>query len=270
MCIAPLTIKVPCDVLSGGLTVFEHMQVPCGKCYQCRSARARQWQFRMQIEAEHAVRSYFITLTYSDYYLPKDLSLHKEDVQKFFKRFRKYYKEKIKYFACGEYGDQFGRPHYHCIIYFYRDFHISFLDYLLGKSWTLGNYVIGTCTNESIGYVTKYMVKQWKKDWRTKPFQLMSKRPFIGSDFITPEKEIYYNTPEVLPLYKDFYNNDVALPRIYKLKMICANKAVELKSVYKDLMRKRKMLLQEMTPMDFEYFHWRNAIKETETKTRKK
>ena len=43
--------------------------------------------------------------------------LRKSDLQKFFKRFRyyakKYTKEKVRYFAVGEYGPVHFRPHYH-------------------------------------------------------------------------------------------------------------------------------------------------------------
>ena len=59
----------------------------------------------------------FITLTYDDEHLPSDYGLHKDDLQKFFKRLRKDLDTKIKYYACGEYGDRFGRPHFHAIIF---------------------------------------------------------------------------------------------------------------------------------------------------------
>jgi hypothetical protein len=42
----------------------------------------------------------------------------KRDLQLFFKRLRKAYPDvKLRYFACGKYGEQFARPHYHVILF---------------------------------------------------------------------------------------------------------------------------------------------------------
>lgn len=54
----------------------------------------------------------FVTLTYDNDSLPGDSGLHKEDFQRFMKRLRKYSGYDLKYFACGEYGGRFKRPHY--------------------------------------------------------------------------------------------------------------------------------------------------------------
>lgn len=62
----------------------------------------------------------FLTLTYDDEHLPSDYGLHKDDLQNFWKRLRKdldLENKKIKYYACGEYGDLYGRPHYHAIVF---------------------------------------------------------------------------------------------------------------------------------------------------------
>ena len=60
----------------------------------------------------------FLTLTYNDDNLPSDVGLHKDDLQRFFKRLRKALDtKKIRYFACGEYGDTTSRPHYHAIVF---------------------------------------------------------------------------------------------------------------------------------------------------------
>ena len=44
--------------------------------------------------------------------------LSKTDLQKFFKRLRKSYGKKVRYFACGEYGPEHFRPHYHVLFFF--------------------------------------------------------------------------------------------------------------------------------------------------------
>lgn len=59
----------------------------------------------------------FLTLTYDDEHLPVTGSLVKDDLQKFWKRLRKDLDFPIRYYACGEYGDERMRPHYHAIVF---------------------------------------------------------------------------------------------------------------------------------------------------------
>ena len=78
-------------------------------------------------ESHYWDNSAFITLTYSDEFLPKDKSLHPETLKQFWKDLRQdLHGRQIKYFACGEYGDKgrcyndfdvIHRPHYHAIVY---------------------------------------------------------------------------------------------------------------------------------------------------------
>lgn len=84
----------------------------CGHCVACKMQRSREWSFRLNCEAYYWKDACFLTLTYDNEHLPSDNSLHKEDLQKFFKRLRKDIDYPIKYYACGEYGDRFKRPHY--------------------------------------------------------------------------------------------------------------------------------------------------------------
>lgn len=98
--------------------VGEPLLIPCGKCLGCRAERARQWGVRIMHEAsQHPVNS-FLTLSYSPEQLPSDGSLKKEHCQKFIKRLRwSLGSTQIKFFLCGEYGDEKNRPHYHAIIF---------------------------------------------------------------------------------------------------------------------------------------------------------
>ena len=87
------------------------IKVPCGQCIGCRLERSRQWALRMTHEASLYDENSFITLTYDDENRPEDYSLNKEHFKKFMKRLRqaakrKYGKEKIRYFHCGEYGEE--------------------------------------------------------------------------------------------------------------------------------------------------------------------
>ena len=113
-CIQPITIQVPIK----GFKAFQDLAVPCGKCIGCRIAKRKEWSLRMLHELTYHPQSSFITLTYDDYHLPSDNSLKKRHLQLFIKRLRKNLGERrIKYFACGEYGGQTMRPHYHAILF---------------------------------------------------------------------------------------------------------------------------------------------------------
>lgn len=118
---------------------------------------------------DHEVNS-FITLTYSPDHLPKDRSLDKPALQRFFKRLRKH--TDFRYFACGEYGKQRNRPHYHAIIFGYdfpdkrlyskRHDNLYFRSDLLEKLWPYGFSTIGQATFESAAYVARYVTKKYR------------------------------------------------------------------------------------------------------------
>ena len=94
--------------------------LPCGQCMECRLERSRQWAIRCMHEAGTFEENSFITLTYNEENLPENGTLVKEDLQNFWKRLRKAIDPiKIKYFACGEYGLENDRPHYHAIVFGY-------------------------------------------------------------------------------------------------------------------------------------------------------
>ncbi len=161
--------------------------VPCGHCIKCLQRRQNAWAFRLEQELKVSTSAMFLTLTYEN--APKSFNgidtLDKRDFQKFMKRLRKKLqydntvnKTKIKYYACGEYGDKTERPHYHAIVF---NLPRPFEKFLL-KAWKLGHIHIGTVTEASIFYTTKYALKglRRKKAWdydelgREPEFQLMS------------------------------------------------------------------------------------------------
>lgn len=106
VCITPIRLK-------------DQLLVPCGKCINCRKARAHEWAQRMGHEADQHEGNLFCTLTYSDEQLPPPGGcLVKKDLQDFLKRLRKRIApRRIKYYAAGEYGGIYHRPHYHLILF---------------------------------------------------------------------------------------------------------------------------------------------------------
>src|SRR5690554_6820610 len=89
--------------------------VKCGQCYECKKERARNWVYKIWLEAMEHKEKCFITLTYADD-LNGKRQVSKSDLVKFIKRLRKKINKPIKYFAAGEYGEKKGRAHYHIII----------------------------------------------------------------------------------------------------------------------------------------------------------
>ena len=81
--------------------------VPCGQCCGCRLERSRQWAIRCTHEASLHENNCFITLTFNDDNLPSDKSLDVRHFQLFMKRLRKQFGSNIRYYHCGEYGENF-------------------------------------------------------------------------------------------------------------------------------------------------------------------
>lgn len=148
----------------------------------------------------------FLTLTYNDEHLPEDGSIHKEELQRFFKRLRKeIYPTKVRYFACGEYGEKKARPHYHVILFGY-DFRSDrykakvtqtgntlWRSPTLEKVWYQGYSYIGEVTFESAAYVARYVMKKWKKDPREKETEINLANSYIDRE-----------TGEVFPVEPEF------------------------------------------------------------------
>ncbi len=145
--------------------------VSCGQCVGCRLERSRQWAVRIMHEAQMHEDNCFVTLTYNDENLPRDGSLKLKDWQRFAKSLRKTV-GKFRYFHCGEYGDELGRPHYHAAI-FGHDFmsdrtlytmtaqgHPLYNSPSLDKAWKKGYCQIGELTFESAAYVARYIMKK--------------------------------------------------------------------------------------------------------------
>lgn len=90
--------------------------LPCGNCLACRRERRQDYTCLQVLESLEWSDNWFITLTYDDDHLPKNGSLVRSHLSKFFESLRHYFKsinEPCRYFAVGEYGEKSSRPHYH-------------------------------------------------------------------------------------------------------------------------------------------------------------
>lgn len=222
------------------------IDVPCGQCIGCRLEHSRKWAVRCMHEAQMHEDNSFITLTYCDEKIPEYSNLQKSHFQKFMMRIRKKYGKGIKYYACGEYGEQTLRPHYHACL-FGLDFkdktlwkesneHPLYVSEELNKLWTdpkdnqpYGWASIGTVTFESAAYVARYCMKKRKgkdKDVYYEfhdpvtgeviclqpEFALMSRKPGIGKAWLEKFQTDVYPSDSIIVNYKEtkpprYYDN---------------------------------------------------------------
>lgn len=213
------------------------LSVPCGKCLMCRIAKRREWSARLLHESEAHNHKVFITLTYSDDFIPENNSLVKKDYQLFMKMLRYRHEEKIlRYFAVGEYGEKTLRPHYHAIIFGIGS---SGEDKdSIEKSWSKGFIKIGNVEFGSIDYVARYMDKKYMmKDMelgeREKPFQLFSKG--LGLKFAESQKKSLNDN-----LCITIRGAHMAIPRYYIKKELIDKNALEANAKNRELDRMSK------------------------------
>lgn len=164
------------------------MEFGCGQCAVCRINKSRLWQGRLLLESLTHKSSLFVTLTYSDEHEPENGFLSPGDLHAFLKKLRK--KISFRYYAAGEYGEKFMRPHYHLVLF--GDFKLQVKNGhyhvdVIAQCWKKGFIHIGELTHRSAAYITKYTLKnRWSKydldlAGLTPEFQRMSLKPGIGA-----------------------------------------------------------------------------------------
>lgn len=199
--------------------------------------RSREWANRCMLELQYHDSAYFVTLTYNQDHVPisyyadpetgeaqQSMTLSKRDWQLFMKRLRKAFPDdKIRFYACGEYGSTTFRPHYHAIIFGLhlddlvpvKDVQRGELGYQyftsasLQRCWSMvqlngeispiGYVMVGRVTWETCAYVARYVMKkqygqdaQVYEEFNIEPeFTLMSRRPGIARQWFEDHPECY-------------------------------------------------------------------------------
>jgi len=213
------------------------VKVPCGGCVGCREDYARDWAVRCVHEASLYEKNCFITLTYDEKHLNSACTLIKSDFQDFMKRLRRRFAPlsytscwfnretrrfnmerrwkpwPVRYIHCGEYGERFGRPHFHACLFnfdfpdkkFWKEKKGSKLyrSEILEDLWPFGFSSVGDVTVDSAFYVAGYIEKKITGDiapdvyqGRQPEYATMSRRGGIGKKWF----QKFYN--DVFP--KDF------------------------------------------------------------------
>lgn len=224
------------------LWTSDWLPIPCGQCIGCRLDYSRTWADRCILEARDYVNNAFVTLTYDPEHLPKPQqvtdvqtgeifewsSLVPDDLTKFMKDLRRYYEhhynhQGIRFYACGEYGDEGGRPHYHLLIFnlpvpdkvywFTNNDHENiYVSDSLSKIWDKGIVTIGDVTWNSAAYVARYVVKKQRGDTKglvelpgkrlvaglQPEFTRMSRMPGIAYKYYDEHKNEFYKNDEIV------------------------------------------------------------------------
>lgn len=195
--------------------------VPCGKCLACLSNKRHDWAARLMQEYKVSDSAVFITLTYSERFLPEN-GVVKRHLQLYLKRLRKV-TPRLRYYAVGEYGSTTLRPHYHAILFNAQEKDIrdcwSLLDKKTGQKVPIGIVHVGTCTEASVAYVLKYVVqsKDPVPSGFNPPFSIMSRGYGLGLNYLTDEMLAWHRAGD--RVYMIQHGEKHRLPRYYKDKI---------------------------------------------------
>ena len=135
MCTNKIVIKNP--TLDYKLSDALQLQVPCGKCYECRRKKASDIETRvynqMTWNSRNGYKNYFCTLTYDECSIARlvcdgqeVLVFDREKWRLFIQNLQKQLKREygigrrgvmpgINYLVCSEKGGKYGRPHHHVV-----------------------------------------------------------------------------------------------------------------------------------------------------------
>ena len=241
------------------------IKVPCGQCINCRLDHARVWAIRLMKENASHDTSCFLTLTYDDEHLPVGGTLVRSDISSFCKRLHNRLLRArgrgIRFYYSGEYGETYGRPHYHALIFGFdfpdRKFYKRnkrgepiYSSEFCRELWPAGRNGIGLVTFESAAYTAGYVVDKitgaradeyyMRVDADGQIFELerefagMSRRPGIGRLWFDKFHGETYRDDFIVvngvrvrpPRYFDNLFEEIDSKRLSKLKSVRRRRAL--------------------------------------------
>lgn len=190
-------------------------------------------------EASLHTANAYVTLTYDDEHLPAGGSLEPSAFLLFMRRLRKECAG-VRYFYCGEYGTEQGRPHYHAILFGWwpadaqqcghRGSYPVYRSSILGRMWHQGFHEMGSVTFDSAAYVARYVTKKVRGPNAAHHYQRvdadgelfsispefcsMSRRPGIASNWFGRYGQELERNGKVIVAGKE-----VPMPRFYRKLM---------------------------------------------------
>lgn len=246
-CVNPVTIStsITRKLFKLNLLPTSSLEVPCGKCINCRIVKQSQLSFlcgKEMLEQYKAGRgNSFVTLTYDDDHIPRtkdgNCTLVKSDLQKFMKRIRRnlhyHYGLKssaFKYLACGEYGDSFGRCHFHICFF---GLSTEVLKAISRKVWKFGICDIGVLTSGGVRYVCKYLTKSnVPDDVKILREELGVENPFICHSFGLGKEWILKNMQKIVDDKFQFnLNGKICFYPKYILRFVSFHTGVDYRKI---------------------------------------
>lgn len=209
-----------------------YVPIACGKCAECRRAKAREWRVRLEAEFKSDHQCYFTTLTFSNEAMreidPKDeLSANEfasRAIELFRKRWYKFKKKGVKHWLVTELGhgkrserDKLSthRVHLHGFIWINEEEQEDFK-----RIWKYGLVDFGEYVNsKSISYCVKYVSKVDEAHPNFQSKILTSKG--IGKDFLkTHEVERkQFKGDQTEEYYRCANGQKIPLPIYYRNKI---------------------------------------------------
>lgn len=153
---------------------------------------------------------WFVTLTYDDEHLPASGGLDPQHLVDFRRRLQRRV-GKFRYFACGEYGEETVRPHYHAVLFgvdlydrtrYVRSGPPVWTSATLERAWKQGRCEVSAYSFAAGAYVAGYVTKKLRRgvervntdtgEILPREFTRMSKHPAIGKEwFLKYWKDVY-------------------------------------------------------------------------------
>lgn len=250
------------------------VSIRCGQCIGCRIEKQQAWAIRCLAESKCHEDNVFVTLTYED--LPMHGSLNYSHFQQFMRRLRHWGKQNgyknIRFFMCGEYGENLARPHYHALLFGVRfpDAVKSnsvysrtdvFSSEILSKLWGKGFCTIGEVNYATAQYVASYVLK----------------RHTVTSDSDDHYRRVDVHTGELIELKPEFAQMSLKpgiglawLETYWRDLYTTGHNAVIVNGTKKRIPRYYSEKMRELQPIFMESYDWeqeRRALENWEDNT---
>lgn len=229
--------------ISNDTPYYKKQLIPCGKCIGCRLDYSREWANRGYLESLEWKQNWFCTVTYNEESIevpewvedpsgitycnegewggtlvPKDLTQFIKNVRQIMKR--EYNQDGIRFMACGEYGSETERPHYHIIFFnlnlpvedLYKpriiNKNVYYQSHIIERAWAYkGICNISEATWNTIAYTARYITKKVngkisEEYYATKgqkpEFMRVSRMPGIGEHYYRKHWQEIYARDEII------------------------------------------------------------------------
>lgn len=230
-----------------------YVQIPCGKCIECRQQKARNWMVRLGEEIPNTQYNYFVTLTFSPEQLGKlrkktNLSecnaLFGIALRRSLERWRKDQKKSIKHWFITELGHEgTERIHAHGILFSDKPLEWQVIEpgkdgnMCKWKYWNYGKVYVGTYVSmRTVNYLMKYVTKIDTDHKHFNGYIFCS--PGLGKTWLERMQQYYKYVPgESLDYFRLPNGSKVKLPTYYKNH--CYNEE-EREKIWCDFMDKEK------------------------------